>query len=266
MTEPSTHRRVHVNRTEELARFQDIVANRSGVHILLIQATSGMGKSSLLREFWEHSSPHPRVLVDFKSSTYSAEGVLAELCAHDHAVFRGFFERLEQHLSSGPSIYINQSKITKSQFDIQQQGHSDAGDDREIRRQVLTQAYFTDLVAANPAGDPFVVMFDAYELASDDVKDWLTRMFLTTARAHRWLVVVVAGQQIPQLGFGWDDWRLEQTLQPLGPEHVGEFVQHSELQLSADEIMSLYEFSEGIPLELSTMIARVKRIRGVTDG
>ncbi|MCI0687761.1 MAG: ATP-binding protein [Sporichthyaceae bacterium] len=266
MTEPSAHRRVHVDRVEELARFRDMVANRSGVHILLIQARSGMGKSSLLREFWEHSKDHPRVLVDFKSSSYSVEGVLADLCAHDPARFRGFFERLGHPVSAGPSIYINQSKITNSQFDIQQQMRSDSGDDREIRRQVLNQAYFADLVAGNPRGNPFVVMFDAYEMASDDVKDWLTRMFLSAARAHQWLVVVVAGQHIPQLGLGWDDWRLEQTLQPLGPEHVGEFVQHSELQLSADEIMSLYEFSEGIPLDLSIMIARAKRIRGATGG
>jgi AAA ATPase domain len=253
-------RGVHVDREEELARFKDMITGRGTRHILLIQAERGMGKSSLLREFWEQSAGLSRILVDLKPRTHSVEGVLGELGSQNRSAFKGFFERVEQ-LSSSGGVYINRSEISKSQFDIQLQLGSDTPESREIRRLALTQAFFSDLAASNPRGETTVVIFDTYEAASDDVKDWLSRLFLTRARGHRWLLVVVAGRSIPQLGIGWDDLCLKQTLRPLGREHVGEYLRHAELQLSDDAIAVIYEGTQGIPLDMSTFVGNLLRRR-----
>jgi hypothetical protein len=256
---------VHVDRVEELARFEAMIAGTGTAHVLLIQAEPGMGKSSLLREFWDKSAAHSRFRVDFKPRTHSVEGVLGELSSQNRPAFTRFYERLERVTEGGPLVYMNNTDISRSQLDIRLQ-RPDSTEERELRRQVLTQAFFSDLVDANPQHRTTVMVFDTYEAANEEVKDWLTRLLLTGVRGYRWLTVVVAGQTIPQLGIGWDDWVLEQTLRPLGPEHVGEYLRQVKLQLSEHEITIIYQATAGIPLDLSTSAGRILRTRGPTHG
>lgn len=260
----TTLRSVHVDRAEELARFQDMVAGTGTAHILLIQAEAGMGKSSLLREFWEQGAGHSRILIDFKSRAHSVESVLGELSSQNRPAFQRFYEQLQQ-LSAGAMVYINRSEISQSKLDIKQVA-PDSPEQRDMRRLLLTQAFFSDLDASNPRRENIVVIFDTYEEASAEVKDWLSGLFLAGAREHRWLMVVVAGRKIPSLGIGWDDCCLEQTLRPLGPEHVGEYLRKVNLRLSDDVVVAIYQGTKGIPLDLSVFVGRLLLERGLDDG
>jgi hypothetical protein len=255
MTDSDT-RSIHVDRTEEMARFRDMVTGAGAHHILLIRADRGMGKSSLLREFWSQGAGLMRTFVDFKPRTHSVEAVLGELGSQNRPAFKTFFDLAAQLISPG-GVYISRSEISKSNFDVQLQTGPETAEKREMRRQALTQTFFADLLAANPQGKPVIAMFDTYENASEDVRDWFSRLFLTGAREHRWLTVIVAGRQIPDLGIGWDDWCLEQTLRPLGPEHVGEYVSRVQLSLSDATIATIYEGTKGIPLDVSTFVGNI---------
>jgi hypothetical protein len=260
----TTLRSVHVDRVEELARFQDMIAGRGTAHVLLIQAEAGMGKSSLLREFWEQSAEHPRILVDFKSRTHSVESVLGELSSRNPPAFQRFYEQLQQP-GTGPLLNMNRSEISRSTFNITQVV-PDTPEQRDVRRLLLTQAFFFDLVASNPRRESMVAVFDTYEDASTDVKDWLSGLFLAGAREYRWLTVVVAGRQIPSLGIGWDDYYLEHTLRPLGPEHIGEYLRQLKLRVSDDVVVAIYQGTKGIPLDLSIFVGNLLLERELGDG
>ena len=263
MTE-GTASRVHVNRTEELARFEDMIAGRGTAHVLLIQAASGMGKSSLLQEFWDRGGGSFRAFVDLKPRTHSVVDVLSEVSSYDKARFPRFSQKVTELSSPGNiTFYTNRSKIEQSPISISSGG---GADERELRRQVLAGAFFADLEDSNVDGDVALIIFDTHENATDDVKDWLSRAFLPAAREHRWLIVVVAGRTTPELGIGWDDWCLEQSLRPLGPEHLGEYVQRVKLELSEDEILLLYDLTDGIPLHVSTQVGTLLLKRGQASG
>jgi hypothetical protein len=256
-------RGVHVDRTEELARFDDMLAGRGTAHVLLIQAEAGMGKSSLLREFWDRGSDAFKAFVDLKPRTQSVVDVLIELSSYNKARFPRFSQKVAE-LSGSRGVYINQSEIKKSQVSIQLEGGG--ADERELRRQVLTASFFADLEDSRVDGDMAMIIFDTHENASEDVKDWLSRAFLPAAREHRWLVVVIAGQSTPELRIGWDDWCLEQTLRPLGPEHLGEYVRRVKLELSENEILMLYDLTDGIPVWVSTQVGKLLLKRGRGGG
>ena len=59
---------------------------------------------------------------------------------------------------------------------------------------------------------------------------------------------------------------LEQSLRPLGPEHIGEYVQREKLQLSEETILVLYHLTDGIPNRVSTEIGTLKLKLGQAGG
>jgi hypothetical protein len=259
---------VHVDRSDELARFTDMINGAGSTHVLLIQAAAGMGKSSLLREFWDSSERFSRAFVDLKTKSHSVESVLGELASQQRSSFSHFFERLEQLSTGSPVLAINNSKIQRSQFEVVQ-GNTEASDQREMRRQLLTDAFYADLTASNRRADTAVIIFDTYEDASSDLQDWLTRLFLSRARGYRWLVIVVAGRSIPVTGVGWEEWCIELTLRPLGREHMGEYLRKVKLDLSEEQTAVLYGVTKGVPLDLSTAVLRLltySGLRGAGDG
>jgi hypothetical protein len=255
--------RVHVDRTAELELFTKMIGGEGTAHTLLIEAEPGMGKSALLRELWDHAQTFPRMLVDLKPSSLTVQRILTDLCQVHGTPFTRFAE--QQQTSAVPvGIQINDNKIVGSSLDIRVPS-ADA-EQRETRTLLLTNAFFEDLAEHNGAEQTTVIIFDTFERAAPEVRDWLSGLFLTRARSSRWLVTVVAGQQIPEPGIGWDDWCIQQTLRPLNREHVQEWASRVHLDLSEDEIAILYDTSEGIPLDLSTSLGRLVLKRRAGNG
>jgi hypothetical protein len=236
--------------------FRNALDGRGTAHILLIRAEAGLGKSSLLHEFLEMTRPGNRAFVDLKAGTHSVPRLLGELVAQlGHAKFDAFFARQEQAFN----FEISDNRIIKAEVGIEvnvQPGALDA-DQLELRRFGITRDFFADLVRSNTSRTPNVLIFDTFERASPEVQDWLTGQFLTLAREHRWLVAVFAGREIPEPGIGWDDWCIEQSLRPLDPAHIDEWVRRVNLPLSAAEIAILYDTTAGIPLDLSIQLGRL---------
>jgi len=244
---------VHVDRENELKLFRSMVGGDGDSHILLIQAESGMGKTSLLGEFWRASRSSPRSHINLKRTTYSVEEILTQLVDDfgGSAAFPTYSRRLEQDFARAGDLTISGSRLRD--VSVHQ---TVAGPDRELRQGVLTDALLQDL-RDQPLGDAAVVIFDTYEEAGQEVKDWLSGRFLRLARTLRWLVIVIAGQRVPEPELGWDEWSLRQTLRPLDPEHVSEYLDRVELRLTPEQILVLYEATEGRPFDLATAVARI---------
>jgi hypothetical protein len=252
--------KICVDREQERRLFRQMLAGEASAHILLIQAEGGMGKTELMKTFWTECEPlqgasPARARLNFRDASLSAVGVvLAELCNQLGATRFERFHAEADAYAKAAGIHIEQSTLYASQIDATL-GKLDP-EQRQMRRLMLTDAFFSDLVRTH-AGTPSVLLLDTFEAAPEEVQEWLAGPFLGRVRPHRWLVVVVAGRRSPAVDIDWEDWRMHHTLQPLNREHIGEYLRRVELSLSEHDVNLIYELTDGNPLELVTAVKRL---------
>ena len=244
--EQSTSVSLHVNREQEIKIFKGMLNGDTTRHIFLVQADAGMGKTTLLKEFSQMcGKDYQWAKVNLKKMSYTEEEILGELCRQ-----------------LGPPLFQKFDKIRSERGLIQ----SDPSQ-RRIYRQILTDAFFDDVVSMGSAPDkPTVLLFDTFEKASDPVKEWLWGQFLDRARPHQWLVIVLAGRKFPQLDIDLEEWCMKQTLKCLSRDHVRQYVQRLELDYKSEEVIDVvYKGTKGVPLGLVTFLQNL-RDEGETNG
>lgn len=257
-------RRVHVDRAPELDLFNDVVNGIGTANVVLIQAEQGMGKSSLLAKFYEACPSSVRAFVDLKPGTHTVPGLLGELATQLGP------SRFERFLADDPTVKLqfmenrmNKSSINIDSINIDSSAAVVPTEELNLRRISLTNTFFDDLHRSNGAGEAIVVILDAFNNATPEVKGWLQSPFFNFARQYRWLVVVVAGTSVPEPGVGSDSWCIERTLLPLDPGHLTEWVREVQLPLLDSDIRMLYELSGGIPSYVSAFVGTLVKKRGV---
>jgi ATP/maltotriose-dependent transcriptional regulator MalT len=158
---------MHVNREQEISIFKDMLHGQTTRHIFLVQADAGMGKTSLLKEFSQMcGKEYQWAKVDLKKMSYTEGEILGELCRQFGPPF---FQKFDTIRSEKAPVLSDPSQ-------------------RRMYRQILTDAFFDDLVSmGSPPYRPMVLLFDTFEKASDPVKEWLWGQFLDRARpiGHR---------------------------------------------------------------------------------
>jgi len=258
-------KRVYVNREQERGLFQEMLKAEVSAHILLLQADAGMGKSSLMRTLWDECKHWQgdtigRARLDFKDNNLSAAGVvMGELCQQlGRQRFTEFYKEADAYARVA-SVNVQGSTFIDSSLDATLVKLNP--EQRKMRQQMLTDAFFTDLEKGHDKG-PVVLLFDTFEKAQEEVREWLSGPFLTRVRPHQWLVMVVAGRETPAVDTDWEDWRLHHTLRPLNREYVGEYLRRVELSLSDSEINLIYDLTDGNPLELATYVKKLLIKRG----
>jgi hypothetical protein len=224
---------VHVDRYRELASFREMLGRETGIHILLLQAVSGMGKSSLLNEFATQCSQIPFSKVDLKATRYTPEAVIDELAfALGRARFQTYVQRVREYTQSG-AITITDTRVEDhSSIGITQGANAEL---LEQRRRVLTNDFLDDLAVSNVGEDTYVLMFDSYEATNPDVQAWLSNTFLPRARGFPWLVLVIAGQQIPPIQRDYEEWFLSHEMEPLDCDSIREYAQRKGVELTEDQ-------------------------------
>lgn len=256
---------VHVDRDTEDHLFKEMVHGQRMEHVLLIQAPRGMGKSFLLQKWWDDCEGMLRGKVNMKAMTYSVIEILGELCQHlGSERFDQYYARC-QEFARQAGIQIERSTFLNSPIDASLGGPD--SEQRKLRRQLLTDAFFADLASLRQEGQPVVLLFDTFEKASDEVKEWISGIFLSRVQRYPWLVVVVAGQETPVLDRDWSRLFLTVSLQKLEKDDVRKFVRRLELSFSEETIDVLYDSTDdGHPLELSTQLGRVLEKRRRQSG
>jgi ATP/maltotriose-dependent transcriptional regulator MalT len=237
---------LHVNREQEIKIFEGMLTGDTNRHIFLVQADAGMGKTSLLKEFSQMcGDEYQWAKVNLKKMSYTEEEILGELCRQ-----------------LGPALFQKFDRARSDRGPIQ----SDPGQ-RRMYRQILTDAFFDDLVSiGSPSERPTVLLFDTFEKASDPVKEWLWGQFLDRARPHQWLVLVLAGRKFPQLDIDLEEWCMKQSLKCLSRDHVRQYVQRLEVDYKSEEVIDVvYKGTKGVPLGLVTFLQNL-RDEGDTNG
>lgn len=255
---------LHVNREQEVALFLDILQGARRAHILLIKAAGGMGKSSLLREFWKQSRDIQRALIDLKGlvESWVVLGKLADRLGREH--FERFDDKLAEFAGAG-KVTLDRTTLVATHVEASF-GPIDPTQ-HKMRRQMLTKAFFQDLEALHARSrQQALFLFDTFDQANPEVQDWLGGSFLDWIRRYRWLVTVIAGRSIPEPDISWEELCLRHTLHRLERSHVREYLRRVELSLSEEEIGIVYDISDGNPLDLATYIGRLLAKRSVPHG
>jgi hypothetical protein len=227
-------RRTSVDRDRERELFTEMLKGERPEHVLLIQAPGGMGKTTLMDEFWDLCEHLPRARVDLKLWVFTAAEILGELSDQLSSLRFDRFYSLRKDLATVSPDQVRQVL------------------------QPLTDAFFQDLLLAN-ANESLstVLLLDSHEKASQEVKDWIAGQFLPRVSRHPRLVTVVAGRDTPEAGSP-QKWCLRHELDILRFEDVSDLTRLEGLDLTAREIHVIYTLTMGIPLNVATGVRSLK--------
>jgi hypothetical protein len=186
------------NREDELNLFDRMIAGQTPERILLLEAASGLGKTTLLNEFVRRCPVHiPCVPIDLKGSNISLYDIFYRLCDalgwKHFSLFSAYVEHTEQVIIGKNVIlgWSNKIEVALRTSDYR---------DRIPRRVQLTHAFFTDLRALNCR---LLMIFDTFNEALPEVQEWIRGPFLTFAHNTPELVIIIAGRWVPERNIEW---------------------------------------------------------------
>jgi hypothetical protein len=244
------------NRTKEVELFKKMVLGKIHLRILLIQAASGMGKTSLLAEFSSlfpvHTEAAILVKVDLKSTQTSIDYIFAYIFSKlqnrlGENKFTRFNDVLVRFLNAGMEIAKNQIEGTENQ--IQMVLNAENKDIRNSRLKELQSAFFRDLQAIEK---PIVMLLDTFNESDLDVADWIGGIFLTEVAETKNIRVVIAGQSVPKLKIEWAELADIYYLNEIRDiEAWHQFVQSRELPFELPAVKAFVKILNGNPDQIT---------------
>jgi hypothetical protein len=276
-----------IDREFEQELFEELLAFPDAARILAIQDASGMGKSHLLALFrYRCRVTRPRTpvsLIDLKqlpdqSPMMFAKAVVEDLMALD--VPFPEFSRYESARVSADfdfiraSIYL-QGASFKDARDVRISGSMTnvdraervevthtrmefTAEQREKAEDVCVRSFLDD-VRTHCAAQPIVLLIDSFERCGDRLRAWLRDHFLehyffdTTKRPAK-LLLVVAGQTLPDFAGNWPPDECELTVKSVEAlnrwtrEHVEQCLKVHGFRYEEKDIDAFHRLIEmGIP-------------------
>jgi len=195
--------RTFANYHAERTAFRELFADVCEKRILLLKGASGSGKSSLLKACL-NESPESKQSINIllRDSAVNVTEIFSR------SAKRIGWENLKQFSQCAQDLAAQAPQIQVT--GVQQQGETNNlrialnvqnSNDREHRQTLLTDAWFADVEAL---GEPLVMVFDTYEHAPSEVKNWLSGPFLYRTTECAAVRVAIAGQSVPDAGIEWN--------------------------------------------------------------
>lgn len=190
------------NYHKQRAAFNNLSSKRCAQRILLLKGDSGTGKTSLLQTCLKENQPEvPMIGIQLRETSVSVSEIFSRcVIPFGWGKFVNFSKCAQDLVIQTPGINLN---------NIQQQGATNAIrialnvqnlEDREYRQTLLTNAWFEDMESF---GHPTILLFDTYELAPIEVRNWLSGPFLSRAAQYESVRVGIAGKTVPSAGIEW---------------------------------------------------------------
>lgn len=195
--------RTFANYHDERAAFRELFADVCSKRILLFKGASGTGKSSLLKACLnEAEAGRQPINIELRDSAVSVTEIFSR------SAKRLGWEKLTQFSQCAQELAAHAPQIQVA--GVQQQGETNnlrialnvqnLGD-REHRQTLLTDAWFADVEKLD---EPLVMVFDAYEQAPSEVKNWLSGPFLSRTAECTGVRIAIAGKSVPDAGIEWN--------------------------------------------------------------
>jgi hypothetical protein len=243
--------RIHVDRHAELERFGNMLDATVRTHILLIRAGPGMGKSSLLAEFRKRAADRPMAFVNLRQPYAPAE-ILDEMVSQlGRARFAGYAAAQGRGPTIG-SVNVTGNTMTDSRIGVT------VSSSEADRRSLLTRHFFEDLTDRD---EPALLILDTYEATSDEVKTWVSGMFLGRVRGNPNVLLVIAGREVPEVDIDFEEWSLRYDMQPWDRASIAEYAAFKGLVLSDEGLDVLVVATQGLPLSVATVVDSLLRRR-----
>jgi hypothetical protein len=251
----STHadiRGIYVNRDEEQRLFRQMISGQTRIHILLMEAEGGMGKTGLLNQFWEISEGFKRARVDFDVSSYTVGKILGELRDQYGQQCFPIFHTECRNLLSQLGHDVAHNALICAAIDLRLAKMS--GDELRDHQRLITNAFLADLEAIHEEDQPIVMLFDTFEKSMASTNAWVTEMLIDEIRRYPWLVCVIAGRKTPRIPSNDMSWCLQHTLQPLSVQHCIEYIQKVKITQNEELVTFITKFSKGKILILQQLV------------
>jgi hypothetical protein len=238
------------NQTDHLDRFEKVITGKVLEQILLIQAPSGFGKSTLLRRF-KHECQEKKFLVvpiPLKGADiglpFLFDCVFQEL---GQEYFPNFAEKLEPMVGRGVNISKNWT-FGRQQIEIALNVDEAT---RKYHLMELQQSFFLDL---SRIIGRIVFLIDTFEAAPKEIQNWIESELLRATMRISNLSVVVAGQNIPDsTNIHWGDLCECLNLQPIEDDEAWyKFATDIDLPLEREAIKAIARLLKGKPLDITT--------------
>ncbi|MYM93061.1 ATP-binding protein [Duganella vulcania] len=173
-------------------------------NIILIKGNSGSGKTSLLHScLKEMKGLHDPITIELRENSVGVTEIFSRSATHiGWGKLEKFNHCAREMAGQVPTVKLDdihqQGKVNSIRIALQV---SDIAE-REYRQTMLTEAWFDDMSALTK---PLVIVFDTYEQAPAEVKNWMSGPFLSRAAKCDSVRVVIAGQTVPTAGIEWGD-------------------------------------------------------------
>lgn len=191
------------NYKREVAAFQQLLQPKCNNRIVMYHGKeSGIGKTELLG-FCRKQIPEEMcyLVMDLRGTATTVTEILSRSVDKlgGLAKLKNFSSRLTQ-LSRVPSLNLedNTLKGTRNQIEVVVQNTAPL--DKQERYEQLTEAWFADLATIQ---NPMLLMFDAFEQANQEVKDWISGPLLGRLPDNMMLRLALAGQELPEQRLDW---------------------------------------------------------------
>ena len=253
------------NRTDELAFFQKMVQGQIEHRILLIQASSGYGKTGLMGRFADQC-PTGTLAVPLDLKSAGGRGIAYVFDRIRKVLASQAFPNYEREIATFlhpdrtvAEIEISGNELSGDQSNIQVvlQGQSKA--ERQIQLQQLQSAFFKDL---RQCRSPIVFILDTFNEATPELQTWVGGQFLMEVADYERLYCVVAGQEVPKATIEWERLHHSCCLKPIR-EHEAWFryARDEGYLFDQKELGMLVDYLKGVPHEIAQGIQMVSQQR-----
>jgi len=257
-----------VDRHTELAKFTELIdsTRNPSTSILLVNDASGQGKSCLLRVFGEHcrSDGIPTAHIDLKGGSLTPIDILRTVQTDVRPLILDRCNSIlnNPHGYDSPSIQITDNAgFGKTEYSIQQtyvQGRSLSIEDQKQWWANGAQALLDDFSEiSKSASKRFVLLFDTYEKASPETRDWISNHLLRMATPLRisCLCIVLAGKETPVPTSEWEHYYQMLDLEPLQLEHWIAYAKLVRANVTYEQIELVYRKYKHQPLKMAEWIS-----------
>jgi len=243
------------NFENELEIFKQLLKLGTKKSLLTIQAKSLYGKTTLLSEYEQvcKDSGYLYAKINLKRSydPHCILDYLGEQIGQEN--LPNYWALSEKMILGDSSILIENASFYFSDLRVSQISPKDS----KGRYRLLSIEFFQD-AASLTREQPAAFIFDHYEQATEEIREWMQYDFLPKLHRVPNIITVIAGQNVPASDEDWQSLHQPILLGEISVKHWVSYAGKLGLSLSEDDVGMIYHGVNGVPGMVALAISYLK--------